>query len=318
MAIVVWLFAANGVAAFAQGFDENFDFAPTNAWKTWGDASQFKWDPSGKALRVTWDSRRPNSYFARPLGTVLNRRDDFQISFTLELEHVEVGVNPGKPFTFELAVGLVNWQDATSPAFRRGTGNTSPNLVELDYFPDSGYGATVWPTFVSREGRWNYNGSDDFTLLELERGVRYRVELDYAAESSRLRTSLWREETPVGPVKEVRLASRFTDYAVDTFAVCSYSDDGAQGSLLAGGIVDDVRIRVPPPPLGSISGSLVDGSWRVRFEARTNWVYVLERSADLERWDASATNAVEASGPLMLESPATPGSAFYRVRAVKP
>jgi hypothetical protein len=318
VASVLCLIAADAIAAISQGFDENFDLAPTNAWKTWGDASLFAWDSSASALRVTWDSRRPNSYFARPLGTVLNRRDDFQVSFTLELDHVEVGVNPGKPFTFELAVGLLNWQDATSPAFRRGTGSTSPNLVELDYFPDSGYGATVWPTFVSREGRWNYNGSDDFTLLELERGARYRVELDYSAKSSRLRTSLWREGTPVGPVKEVRLASRFTDYAVDTFAVCSYSDDGAQGSLLAGGIVDDVRVRVPPPPLGPISGSLAEGTWRVRFEALTNWVYVLEQSADLDHWEGSATNVVEASGPLLFESPATPGSTFYRVQAVKP
>lgn len=303
----------------AQGFDEDFTRGPTAPWVVFGEQSLFAWDAQAQALEVTWDSGRPNSYFARPLGTILNRQDDFTLGFALELDQVEVGVTAGKPYTFELAVGFLNWTAATSPAFRRGTGGASPNLVTLDYFPDSGYGATIWPTFVSREGRWNYNGSDDFTVVELEPGVRHRFELTYTAADQTLRTRLWRDGVAVGPIKDVRLAPRFTDYAVDTFAVCSYSDAGAQGSLRARGRVDDLTVRVPPPPLERITGRFVGQTWEVRFDARTNWLYVLERTLDGMPWEAVGTNWLEqANGPLALTDSTSLDHAFYRVRAHKP
>ena len=134
-----------------------------------------------------------------------------------------------------------------------------------------------------------------------------------------LRTRRWKDGVAAGPVNDVRLSPRFTDYAVDTFAVCSYGDEGAQGSLLARGWLDDLTVRVPPPPVTAVSGQFVGGAWQVRFEARTNWVYVLERSVNWASWDAVDTNALdEANGPLDLTDEAVSNGAFYRVRAQKP
>ena len=312
-------FVAISAMLEGQGFDEDFAMPPAPAWVVFGDAALFAWEPAAQALRVTWDSRRPNSYFARPLGTVLNRHDDFLLGFTLVLDQVEVGVNPGKPYTFELAVGFLNWRDATNATFLRGTGAASPNLVEFDYFPDSGYGATIWPTFVGSDGRWNYNSSEDFTRFELEAASRHRLEWHYTAADQTLRTRLWKDGAAAGPVNDVRLAPRFTDYTVDTLAVCSYSDQGAQGSLRARGWLDDIIVRVPPPPIGTVTGQFMKGEWQVRFEARTNWVYVLERSVAWGAWDGVSTGAIEqAHGPLVLADAVTFDRAFYRVRAQKP
>ncbi len=308
------------LSASAAGFQEEFSSPPDPAnWHTFGDATLFGWDADTRALRVTWDSSRPNSFFAHSLGTILNRQDDFKLGFTLRLDQVGVAVNPAKAYTFELAVGLLNWSNATNVTFRRGTGSGSPNLVELDYFPDSGYGATLWPTFIAGDGRFNYNGSEDFTLIELEPGPVYRVELSYTAGDQTLRTGLWRDGAPAGPIHDVRLASRFTDFHVDTFAIASYSDDGAQGSLLASGEVDDLILEIPPPPVGPLTGGFSGADWQVVFAARTNWVYALERTTDLGTWSAAQTNALAATnGPFVLTDRAPVGDAFYRVRADKP
>lgn len=315
-----WLAMALGLAVSASEFEEPFASPPDPAaWQTFGDASLFAWDADAQALRVTWDSSRPNSFFAHPLGTILNRYDDFKLGFTLRLDQVAVAVNPDKAYTFELAIGLLNWSNATNATFRRGTGSSSPNLVEFDYFPDSGYGATLWPTVVAGDGRFNYNGSEDFTLLELEPGHVYRVEMNYTAADQTLRTSLWRDGAPAGPIHDVPLASRFTDFHVDTFAIASYSDDGAQGSLLASGTVDDIVVGVPPPPVGPLAGDFAGADWQVKFAAQTNWVYSLERTTDLAHWSAVTTNVVaDTNGPLVITDPSPPAAAWYRVRADKP
>jgi hypothetical protein len=217
---------------------------------------------------------------------------------------------------------LVNWTGATNTTFRRGTGNGSPNLVEFAYFPDSGYGATVWPTVVGRDGRFNYQGSDDYTLLELQVGVRYRVELEYTAAEQALRTALWQDGASAGPFNVVRLTERFTDFAVDTLAICSYSDAGAQGSLRATGWVDDVRVRVPLPPFERVAGRWNGGHWEVGFVARpnwTNWVYSLERSQAAAEWVVVSTDVTsDPEGALVLTDPEPASGGFYRVRADKP
>lgn len=315
-----WLAMALASTASAGGFEEPFASPPDPAaWQTFGDTALFAWDADAQALRVTWDSSRPNSFFAHRLGTVLNRYDDFKLSFSLRLDQVAVAVNPAKAYTFELAIGFLNWNNATNATFRRGTGAGSPNLVEFDYFPDSGYGATLWPTFIASDGRFNYNGSEDFTLLELETGPVYRVEMNYTAADQTLRTRLWEDGAPAGPIHDVPLASRFTDFHVDTFAIESYSDDGAQGSLLATGTVDDIVLEIPPPPVGQLSGGFAGANWEITFAARTNWVYSLERTTDLAHWSALTTNVVAGTnGPLVLTDPSPPAAAWYRARADKP
>lgn len=312
-----------GRPGLAQGFEEGFRGEPSEVgWRVAGDPAQFVWDANTEVLRVTWDSARSNAYFARSLGTVLNRYDDFAFGFTIQLDEIAVGVTPGKPFTFELAVGLVNWAGATNVTFRRGTGNGSPNLVEFAYFPDSGYGATVWPTVVGRDGRFNYQGRDDFTVLELRAGVRHRVELEYSAADQTLRTALWQDGASAGPINAVRLTERFTDFAVDTLAICSYSDAGAQGSLRATGWVDDIAVRVPPPPFERVTGHWLDGRWQVGFTTRpnwTNWVYALQRGHLATDWVTVGTDVISGpDGTLVLTDPEPLPDAFYRVRADKP
>lgn len=307
--------------ASAAEWSDDFALPPEQrGWRAFGDDTLFAWDADREAVRVTWDSARPNSYLQRPLGTVLSRTDDFAFGFDLELEAVAAGVSPDKPFTFELAVGLHRRVDAEQPDFRRGTGVDSPNLVEFVWFPDTGRGATVWPTIVAANGRFNYSGSTDFTLLDLAPGHRFTVWMSYDAASATLATSMWRDGAPFGPVRPVKLAPSFTDFRVDTFAVRSYSDAGADGSLRATGWIDNVRLVLPPPPLGAIRGVRTDGQWRVSFEARGGWSYTLERTEVLGRpWQVVGAATPGSDGDLQLTDPAPPATAaFYRVRAEKP
>src|SRR5882724_10587949 len=69
-------------------------------WRVFGDSTLFAWNQTGHNLSVTWDSSRSNSYYYVPLGTILNRLDDFSLELDLELQDITGGVNPNKPSTF--------------------------------------------------------------------------------------------------------------------------------------------------------------------------------------------------------------------------
>lgn len=310
-----------GLAGAIHGAEwhEDFSRAPAdNGWATFGEADLFNWDADREALRVTWDSAQPNSYLWRPLGTVLSRADDFGFGFEIELDHVAVGGNPAKPHTFELAVGLHRHADATTPAFRRGNAQC-PNLVELAYFPDSGYGATVWPTVVAANGRFNWSGANDFLLLELEPGSRYQLGIEFSAADSRLALNLKRDGIPVDGIPPVTLSPQFTDFRVDTFAVRSYSDDGADGSLFATGWIDEVRLRLPPPPVEGIQGRWEAGTWKVSFAGRTGWRYQLQRRVLPDAWqDVGGKTDGEARTLELTDPEPLPGTSLYRVAADKP
>src|SRR5260221_4646826 len=145
------LFVMSVTRSSASTITENFSANPQqNGWRIFGDTNQFHWDSANENLAVHWDSSQPNSYFYHPLGTILARDDDFSLAFDLRLDNIGPGPDTNKPYSFSLGVGFLNLGEASRPDFRRGTGNNSPDLVELAYFWDSGYGATVWPTFVDR------------------------------------------------------------------------------------------------------------------------------------------------------------------------
>lgn len=301
---------------------EDFGRPPgESGWRVFGEGDLFRWDPVREAVQVTWDSSQANSYLFRSLGTVLSRADDFGFGFELELESVAVGMNEGKPYTFELAIGLHRQAEATAPDFRRGTGLHSPNLVEWAYFPDSGFGATLWPTVVSREGRFNYSGSGDFVRLELRPGVRHGFWLEFTAADATLRLEWWEAGGGGAGGRQVRLSPQFTDFRVDTLAIRSYSDAGADGSVLARGWVDSVRWKVPAGPLGRIEGHWEGETWVVTFIGRGGWEYELERARDGQSWqpvDGTRT-VLEQDGRLELREAAPDrNAALYRVRADKP
>src|ERR1043166_2520159 len=91
------------VSTMAALSAENFTADPrTRGWTLFGDSSLFAWNAASANLNVTWDSSRTNSYFCLPLGTILDRQDDFSLALDLQLTDVAAGVT--KPSTFELAV----------------------------------------------------------------------------------------------------------------------------------------------------------------------------------------------------------------------
>ena len=307
--------------AGAAALREDFTGDPlAQGWRVFGDAQLFQWNSAEQDLRVTWDSSQSNTYFYHSLGTILARDDDFSITFDLRLDDIGPGANTNKSGAFELAIGLLNLSEATRTNFFRGTGTDSPDLVEFDYFRDAGFGATIWPTFISTNSSYNYNGSSDFTLLALAPGDWYHILMQYTASNSTLTTTMTQNGVFFGPINSVPLNTNFTDFRVDTFALCSYNDTGDDfDSLLAHGVVDNLVVTTPPPPLSSVSGGWVAGQWQVQFRGRTNWLYSLDRTIDLENW-TSASSPIRGTGGAQALQDILPRAtnACYRVRAQRP
>ena len=106
----------------------------------------------------------------RSLGQALTEKDSFAFTFQMTLDEVKAGHLDGQPYTFEVSIGLLNLENAKEEGFIRGTGTDSPNLVEWDYFPDTGFGATVSPALASSKSEF----SAGFTFpAELTKGKVY-------------------------------------------------------------------------------------------------------------------------------------------------
>jgi hypothetical protein len=311
-AVAIQLLIANGSAELMTL--EDFSVDPlTRGWKIFGDRSLFQWTNS--SVQVTWDSRRPNSYFHKSLGTVVTRKDDFALSFDLQLHDVAIGIASGQPFTFQIAIGLLRLNSATNAAFARGTGSQSPNLVEFDYFPDSGFGATISPLFAST----NSQLVPSFSFpLEVTPGVLYSVQMRYEADQQTLFTTMLRNGQAFGPIKDTKLSTEFSDFRVDTFSISSYSSAGAGGSILAHGTVDQIAIDMPGPAISNVSAIITSTGREIAFSGRTNFQYVLLRSSDMVNWSA-VTPPMSGTGAMQtLVDPSVQGSAFYRVQADRP
>ena len=246
------------------------------------------------------------------------------MSFDIRLDDALAGANPNQPSTFELAVGFLNFTNATAPNFRRGVATACPNLVEFDYFPAENFiFPTIWPTFTATNSQFNYNGSSDYTLLELTAGDWFHVAMSYTASNRTMVTVMTQNGEPFGPINAVPLAAAFGDFRVDTVAISSYSDAGQSppqfaGSLLAHGVVDNFVITVPASPISNPISSLSNQVWRTQFTARTNWSYFLERSTNLQSW-AKVSSSLPGGGVLTLSDSNSPSQkAFYRVHAERP
>jgi hypothetical protein len=314
-----------GVAMQASSFRENFSGVPTTrGWQVFGDTNLFLWDSTNQDLRVTWDSSQPNSFFYRPLGTILTKEDDFTLAFDLRLDNVGAGSDTNKASSFPLAVGLVDLSEATRTNFVRGTGSNSPDLVELAYFWDSGFGATTWPTFVDENSTFDFNSASDYAVLALARDDWYHIVMSYTASNQTMVTTLTNLQTSAGLVIRTPInPTNFIDFRVDTLAISSYSDAGQDpqfaGSVLAHGAVDNFVVTVPPPAIQNLTAALTNGQWRAQFLSQSNWLYTLERTTNFHAWTPVSPRRNGNAMNTFLEDTNLPaGKAFYRVRAERP
>jgi hypothetical protein len=300
----------------AATLQEDFSSNPLErGWSVTGSAHLFEWDPTAQHLRVTWDSSQPNSFFHRPLGVTLSRADDFNLSFKLRMESIEVGVNPAKPYTFQIGLGFLNVAEATN--YFRGSGFNSPNLVEFNYFPDSGFGATISPVMICT----NHEFASSFNFpLEMALEDLFVVQMSYSAAAQVLTTMITRNGEPFGPIDPVTFPEQFTDFAVNDFAISSYSDAGQHpdfgGSIRARGVVEDLRIVFPDPPLGRVMMARAGSHWTARFATRPGWTYTLERTDKFQTWTSVGTPA-QGNGEEIVLADTAPleGAGFYRVKA---
>jgi hypothetical protein len=147
------------------------------------------------------------------------------------------------------------------------------------------------------------------------------VALDYIASESRLVTTMTRNGEPFGPIPDGWLMPDFSDFRVDHVSVSSYSDAGQWpgwgGSILAHGVLDNLVVTTPPPPVTNVSGGFHQGVWQVIFRSQTNWMYSLEATTDFRSWTTAALAAGDGGGLVLQDTNASPAR-FYRVKADKP
>lgn len=316
-----WFFSLSSGAAT---FQEDFSSEPANrGWRVSGQTNLFNWNAAGGDLEVKWDSSQTNSYYYHPLGTVLGKADDFGLEFDLRLIDIATGTKSGP---FEIAVGFLNLQEATAPSFRRGSGvdpiHGPRDLVELDYFPAGYYpdfgdvAPSFSPTIVSADNDF----ASGFDLSELATNDWFHIALTYSASDQTLHTTITRNGTPFGPIADVTLGTNFDDFHVDTLAISSYSDAGDDfDSVLAHGVVDNIVVTTPTPPVTQVTGQWSSGQWQIRVNSQLNWLYSLERTTDFVSWQ-TLPGGITGSGSdlLLLDTNPPPMAAFYRVRAARP
>ena len=291
---------------------EDFSADPlTSSWVVHGDESLFEWDAEAGVLGVTWDSEKPNSGFHRPLGLVLTEADAFAFTFDIALDEVKAGHLDGQPYTFEVTVGLVDIESAKADGFSRGTGSDSPNLVEWNYFPDTGFGATVSPAIASGKSQF----AAGFTFpAELAAGEKYSVRMEYDPGERTLKTFMLENSKAWKGIQSVKLQDDFSGFAVDAFSISSYTAKGTESSLFATGSVDNLAIAVDRSQPRIVGARLIDGQWRARTFGFATADYLLERSADLHDWQPVG-NGVRSDGfylRLIDEEPLD-GGWFYRL-----
>lgn len=324
LAGAVITFNAPSRAAVLQ---EDFSSDPLqHGWQAIGDASLFAWDAANGKLQVTWDSRQTNSYFCRPLGTVLSQDDNFSVAFDLHLTDLTPGIDPAKANSpFQIAVALINKADAATPGFIRGSGSDSPNIVEFDFFPDPGgdwqWGPSLTASACDRTGfNWSSGG---FSPAGLTTGAVYRIEMAYDAANRTLSATLLQNGAPFLTMPPAVLGTNFTELRMDSLAVCSYSDAGQwpgyEGSILAHGTVDDFTLVLPPPPVERIVAGPTSAPGQVQFASQTTWLYTLERTTDFGSWAAACVSQPGNGSTLTLQDTNPPtANAFYRVQARRP
>ncbi|NOS68630.1 MAG: hypothetical protein HOP33_01700 [Verrucomicrobia bacterium] len=319
--IITLLIMLSVVPVRAVTITEDFASNPNaNGWRIFGNPNLFHWDSTNENLRVTWDSSKTNSYFYLPLGTILSRDDDFELSFDLTFDDYASGATSNKPFAAAAAIGFLDLDQATLTNFSRGAGVNATygprNLFEFDFFPPfASFLPTIAQTIVSTNNAWLYNHDN---LAEMTPGATFRVAMTYDGATRTLLTTVTNNSGQYGDTQTIIVPTNF-DFRVATFSISSYSDVRDIGSILAHGTVDNITITTPPPPVENFSGAFNGDVWQAQFMSRSNWVYSLERTANFDLW-AAATGSMTGNGGMLILQDTNPptGMACYRVRANRP
>lgn len=307
--------------ASAATHTEDFSTNPvTKGWQVFGNTNLFQWDSTNQNLRVKWDSSQTNSYFYRPIGTILTRDDDFSLNFDLTFEGYASGSTPGKPFSAPVTVGFLNLDQAMHTNFARGAGINPTygprNLVEFNFFPPFDvFLPTMGQVIVSTNNAWLYNTDN---LMEMTPGETFSIQMNYVATTRTLTTVVTNNGAQYGQAQTVIVPTNF-DFRVATLSISSYSDVRDIGSVLAHGTVDNLVVVTPPPPIDDLSGQFINGIWETQFASRTNWLYTLERTSNFTAWDTAVTHVPGNDSTLTLTDTNPPATnVFYRVRANRP
>lgn len=322
---------AGGTASLR--FAETFAKDPASrGWKTTGESFLFQWDESAQRLAAQWDSSQPNSYFHRPLGVTLDTQQNFSISFDLELDSIEIGTTLGKPFTFPIAIGLIDLAPATREDFFRGSGVHSLHghrgAVEWNYLPDSGFGDTIATGLISQDNQWAFQHTFP---LALETQTLYQVRMEYDAANGKLETTMTADGEPFGPIEDALLSeiflnpieNGFTHLNVNTISISSYSDAGQSppeyaGSIQAAGYVDNIVVEataaVPVVPIRQIQRT--GDTLQIAFDGSAGKNYWLERTAEFWDWITIDHQRPEETGEAIfnISTSKTP-LGFFRIRA---
>jgi len=310
-------------------FADNFNANPLgNGWRTFGNSNLFQWDASNQWMDVTWDSSQSNSFFYRPLGNILATNDDFTLGFSLMLTNVNIGTTPGKSANFEIAIGLFNTDSATNTNFNRGFYPFHlANLLEFDYYPpEPGFPqyATVGPTVMFSNSDFNFDGNTGG--LSISSNDVFQVVMNYTASNQVLTTAVTRNGQPFGPVNSAFFTENTpVDLRLAQLAIISYSDAVQSGdpnffgSIFAQGKVGNFVVNTPLPPVQNLAGEFTNATWQTQFQSRSNWLYTLERSGDLQNWSAAGSAVPGNGGTILLQDTNSPAAkAFYRVQANRP
>src|SRR5690606_31267307 len=116
------------------------------------------------------------------------------------------------------------------------------------------------------------------------------------------------------------LVSTNSGFLLDAFAISSYSDAGQNpqfaGSILAHGVIDDIELIIPPPPIRTARGSRVNDRWLHEVLTLPGWNYLLESSDDLRAWSEVTTSVPGTGDQITLEESVAPSERFrfFRVK----
>jgi hypothetical protein len=142
--------------------------------------------------------------------------------------------------------------------------------------------------------------------------------MDYNESTRTLTTIVTNNGVPYGMAQTISVPTNF-DFRVSAISVSSYSDQNATGSILAHGMVDNLIVIVPPPPVQNLTGNFTNGVWQTPFLSQSNWFYTLQRSSDFQSWtNVSSTMPGNATNLVLQDTNPPTGNAFYRISAERP